>query len=80
MTIVHRDTLLLNNAYPDKWRKDIEHRARVRNINVLLGDSIEDLSVENVNGVTTANGKNIPDADLLVRCRAFFASLARSTD
>ncbi|PIL35059.1 hypothetical protein GSI_02846 [Ganoderma sinense ZZ0214-1] len=66
VTIVHRDTQLLNSVYPDKWRKDIERRARVRNINLILGDSIEDLSSETVNGVTTANGKSIPDADLLV--------------
>ncbi|KAM5540768.1 hypothetical protein V8D89_005412 [Ganoderma adspersum] len=67
VTIVHRDSQLLNNAYPDKWRKDIERRVRARNINLLLGDSIEDLSSENVNGITTTNGKSIPDADLLIK-------------
>ena len=67
VTIVHRDTQLLNSVYPDKWRKDIERRARARNINLILGDSVEDLSSENVNGITTSSGKTIPDADLVVR-------------
>lgn len=66
VTIVHRDTQLLNSVYPDKWRKDIERRVRARNIHLLLGDSVGDLSSENVNGITTTSGKNIPDADLVV--------------
>ncbi|KAI1783571.1 FAD/NAD(P)-binding domain-containing protein [Ganoderma leucocontextum] len=67
VTIVHRDSQLLNAAYPDKWRKDIERRVRARNINLLLGDSVENPAVENVNGITTTNGKSLPDADLVVQ-------------
>ena len=57
---------MLNSVYPEKFRKDVERRLRARNINVILGDAIEDLT-EVVSGVTTKKGKSIPDADLVVR-------------
>ena len=65
VTLVHRDKLLLNPAYPDKYRKDIERRTRARGIDIILGDEVEDLT-ESVSGVTTKHGRSIPDADLLV--------------
>ncbi|KAI0770726.1 FAD/NAD-P-binding domain-containing protein [Fomes fomentarius] len=73
ITVIHRANLLLNSVYPDKFRKDVERRLRVRNVEVVLDDAIEDLS-ETPSGVTTKSGKSIPDADLVVRnlchCRA----------
>ena len=57
---------MLNSVYPDKFRKDLERRLRARNVDVVLGDAIEDLT-ESVSGVTTKNGKSILDADLVVR-------------
>ena len=55
----------MNAAYPDKFRNDIERRVRARKIDVILGDAVEDLT-ESVTGLTTNNGKSIPDADLVV--------------
>ncbi|TFK82196.1 FAD/NAD(P)-binding domain-containing protein [Polyporus arcularius HHB13444] len=66
ITLIHNQSLLLNSVYPDKFRKDIERRVRLRNIDVILGDAIEN-PVEGVAGVTTKNGKSIPDADLVIQ-------------
>ncbi|RDX48829.1 FAD/NAD(P)-binding domain-containing protein [Lentinus brumalis] len=66
ITLIHSQDLLLNSVYPDKYRKDIERRVRIRNIDVILGDAIEN-PVEGVTGVTTKNGKSIPDADLVIQ-------------
>ncbi|KAI8986166.1 FAD/NAD-P-binding domain-containing protein [Trametes punicea] len=66
VTIVHSDNLLVNDTYPEKFRRDIEHRARLRGIDFILGDRL-DIPPEGTVGVTTYNGKRIPDADLVVQ-------------
>ncbi|KAI0354848.1 FAD/NAD-P-binding domain-containing protein [Trametes cingulata] len=66
VTVVHSENLLLNDTYPDKFRKDIERRARLRGIDFILGDKL-DVPPEGTIGVTTHNGKQIPDADLVVQ-------------
>ncbi|KAI0823945.1 FAD/NAD-P-binding domain-containing protein [Trametes gibbosa] len=65
VTIVHSDAKLINDTYPDKFRKDIERRARALGIEFILGDKL-DTPPEGTVGVTTHNGKSIPDADLVV--------------
>lgn len=65
MTVVHSEKLLVNSTYPDKFRKDIERRARRKGIDFILGDKL-DVPPEGTVGVTTHNGKQIPDADLVV--------------
>ncbi|OSC98053.1 FAD/NAD-P-binding domain-containing protein [Trametes coccinea BRFM310] len=65
VTLVHSEKLLLNDTYPDKFRKDIERRARLKGINLILGDKL-DIPPEGAVGVKTYNGKEIPDADLVV--------------
>ncbi|TBU44038.1 FAD/NAD(P)-binding domain-containing protein [Dichomitus squalens] len=67
VTIIHRDSQLLNAVYPAKYRKDIERRVRSRNIELLLGDSIDLPPSENVNGISTRNGKSLPDVDLVIQ-------------
>ncbi|KAI0365681.1 FAD/NAD-P-binding domain-containing protein [Pilatotrama ljubarskyi] len=66
VTVVHSENLLLNDTYPDKFRKDIERRARLRGIDFILGDKL-DVPPEGTVGVTTHNGKQISDADLVVQ-------------
>ena len=66
VTLVHNQKLLLNSVYPDKYRKDIERRLRLRNVDYILGDVVEN-PTEGVSGVTTKKGKSLPDADLVVR-------------
>ncbi|KAL1950022.1 hypothetical protein VTO73DRAFT_5144 [Trametes versicolor] len=65
VTVVHSEKLLVNDTYPDKFRKDIERRARAKGIEFILGDKL-DVPPEGTVGVTTRNGKKIPDADLVV--------------
>ncbi|KAJ8487258.1 hypothetical protein ONZ51_g4281 [Trametes cubensis] len=65
VTVVHSEAQLLNDTYPDKFRRDIERRARLRGISLILGDKL-DIPPEGTVGVTTHNGKQLPDADLVV--------------
>ncbi|KAH9891858.1 FAD/NAD-P-binding domain-containing protein [Cubamyces lactineus] len=65
VTIVHSEGQLLNDTYPDKFRRDIERRARLRGIDLILGDKL-DIPAEGTVGVTTQKGKQLPDVDLVV--------------
>ncbi|CDO72240.1 hypothetical protein BN946_scf184970.g92 [Trametes cinnabarina] len=65
VTLVHSENLLLNDTYPDKFRKDIEQRVRRKGISLILGDKL-DIPPEGTVGVTTEKGKELPDADLVV--------------
>ncbi|KAI0655398.1 FAD/NAD-P-binding domain-containing protein [Cubamyces menziesii] len=65
VTIVHSEAQLLNDAYPQKFRKDIERRARLRGIDIILGDKV-DMLPETTIGVVTRNGRRLPDVDLVV--------------
>ena len=64
---MHGDSLLLNPAYPDKFRRNIERRVRNRGINLVLGDYVDTIPEAGVVGLTTRQGQNITDADLAVR-------------
>ena len=66
VTIVHRDLKVLNAAYPDRFRLDLERRVRAFGIDLVLNDAVEK-TPGRVSGVTTREGKTITDADLLVR-------------
>ncbi|KAI0076565.1 FAD/NAD-P-binding domain-containing protein [Panus rudis PR-1116 ss-1] len=66
VTIIHRDSDLLNDTYPDKYRKDMLRRVRKFGIQVILGDAVDPVPEPNTVGLTTAHGKNIPDADLII--------------
>ncbi|TDL28126.1 FAD/NAD(P)-binding domain-containing protein [Rickenella mellea] len=65
ITIVHGGKQLLNDAYPNKFRKDLEQRLRARNIDLILGDYIDNMPSEGETTATTRNGKKI-SADLFV--------------
>ncbi|KAI0642896.1 FAD/NAD-P-binding domain-containing protein [Trametes meyenii] len=65
VTIVHSEQLPVNDTYPEKFRKNIERRARQFGIDFIFGDKL-DIPPEGTVGVTTQNGKQIPDADLVV--------------
>ncbi|KAK1228414.1 hypothetical protein PQX77_008551 [Marasmius sp. AFHP31] len=69
ITIIHRDKLLLNDAYPTKIRKGIQKQLEARNINVVLENSVpEDLAAGAANGVPvpTKNGQTFRP-DLIIR-------------
>lgn len=63
---MHGDKLLLNSTYPEKFRKDIEGRVRARGIELVLNDSIDVFPEPGTVGLKTRDGKDFPDADLVV--------------
>ncbi|KAI0329011.1 FAD/NAD-P-binding domain-containing protein [Cubamyces sp. BRFM 1775] len=65
VTVVHSEAQLLNDAYPQKFRRDIERRARLRGIDLIFGDKV-DIPPEATIGVVTRNGRQLPDVDLVV--------------
>ncbi|KAF6751673.1 hypothetical protein DFP72DRAFT_1135513 [Ephemerocybe angulata] len=67
VTVVHSRELLLNDVYPDFWRKQVNASLERRNIRLVLGERVDD--IEPKNGViTTRSGKEIP-ADLVIPTR-----------
>ncbi|OSC98054.1 FAD/NAD(P)-binding domain-containing protein [Trametes coccinea BRFM310] len=66
VTIIHSEPLLLNSAYPDRFRKDIARRLHAKGIEVLLGDRVE-IPPELTTGIVTRNGVQLSDADLVVQ-------------
>ncbi|KAH0578275.1 Apoptosis-inducing factor 2 [Termitomyces sp. J132] len=67
VTIVHRDTMLLNKTYPNKFRKDVERRLRARRVDLLLGDTVSEDAFTSAK-ITTRNGTTLTP-DLVIPCR-----------
>ncbi|KAF5319265.1 hypothetical protein D9619_008307 [Psilocybe cf. subviscida] len=65
ITIVHSDNRLLNDAYPDKFRKAVEDGVKARKIDILLNDHIDSTGLQG-GRVTTRSGNSIV-ADLLLK-------------
>ncbi|KAE9405832.1 FAD/NAD(P)-binding domain-containing protein [Gymnopus androsaceus JB14] len=66
ITIIHREKLLLNATYPDKYRTKLQRQLEGRGITVLTGDAITASEVSESNipqaGFVTEQGKNLkPD-------------------
>lgn len=66
ITIVHGDELLLNEAYPNSFRKSVAKSVRKRDVTVILDDRVDDMSISDASIVTTHNGRKLV-ADLVVR-------------
>ncbi|KAF8517270.1 FAD/NAD-binding domain-containing protein [Hysterangium stoloniferum] len=60
VTIVHSGKALLNDAYPAKFRKDVARRLTKRNVELILGDKIE-----NAESTTTTNGISL-EVDFII--------------
>ncbi|KAG6899186.1 hypothetical protein C0993_012555 [Termitomyces sp. T159_Od127] len=69
VTIVHGDKLLLNPTYPDKVRKAAAASLTARGIELVLDHFINEPETKEVQGITTAAGKEIKTADLVVQSR-----------
>ncbi|KAF8154820.1 hypothetical protein B0H34DRAFT_538842 [Crassisporium funariophilum] len=83
VTIVHDQELLLNEAYPKGFRKTVARGVRKRDVNVILNDRVEDLTISDVGVIQTRNGRKLV-ADLVVPCRgprpnSSFVTLAPGT-
>ncbi|KAH8818830.1 hypothetical protein DL96DRAFT_1750120 [Flagelloscypha sp. PMI_526] len=69
ITIVHMGSLLLNDAYPERFRRRVDKSVRERNIDIVYNDAIDEISsFPALDGVRTRNGKHIP-ADLVLSAR-----------
>lgn len=66
VTIVHGDSLLLNDAYPKYFRREVAKEVVGRGVDVVLGDFVDDLEPSESGVIKTRNGKRII-ADLVVR-------------
>ncbi|KAF9567232.1 FAD/NAD(P)-binding domain-containing protein [Agrocybe pediades] len=67
ITIVHSQDLLLNDAYPRKWRQKATKSVTDRGVNVILEDYIDDLEIKD-GKITTRKGKSIT-ADIVMPTR-----------
>lgn len=67
---MQKDDLLLNEAYPKSFRKDVAKSMRRRDIDLVLGEYIEDLSISEAGTIQTQSGKRLI-ADLVVRHSAY---------
>ncbi|KAF9471448.1 FAD/NAD(P)-binding domain-containing protein [Pholiota conissans] len=67
VTIVHSQSLYLNDTYPESWRKYVGKQFASRGVTAVLGEYIDDLEIKD-GYVTTRSGKKIA-ADLVVPTR-----------
>jgi apoptosis-inducing factor 2 len=63
VTIVHSEPLLLNTAYPDKYRKRVEKDVTSRGVNIVFNDFVDDFKST---PASTRSGHEL-DGDLIVR-------------
>ncbi|KAG2004408.1 hypothetical protein CC2G_002967 [Coprinopsis cinerea AmutBmut pab1-1] len=68
ITIVHDQSLLLNDAYPDSFRKLAAKNIRKRDVEIILDDAIHDLGISDASTIRTAKGRLLV-ADLVIPCR-----------
>ncbi|KAH9973763.1 FAD/NAD-P-binding domain-containing protein [Lactifluus volemus] len=62
VTIVHSEPLLLNTAYPDKYRKRVEKDVTSRGVNIVFNDFVDDFKST---PASTRSGHEL-DGDLIV--------------
>lgn len=78
MTVVQAADKALNSAYHDKFRDHVTTQLEARGVKMILGDSIEDLDANSLDGkvalesrtITTQGGVTL-GADLVVRVYPF---------
>ncbi|RXW19704.1 hypothetical protein EST38_g6154 [Candolleomyces aberdarensis] len=67
VTIVHSRNLLLNDVYPDRWRRQVNESLEKRGVRLVLGDRVDDV-VPKDGKIVTRSGKEIT-ADLVIPTR-----------
>ncbi|KAF8811277.1 FAD/NAD(P)-binding domain-containing protein [Phlegmacium glaucopus] len=68
ITIVQGDELLLNEAYPNSFRKSVARSIRKRDVTIILNDRVDDLEISDAGTITTRNGRKLV-ADLVIPCQ-----------
>ncbi|KIM36348.1 hypothetical protein M413DRAFT_31768 [Hebeloma cylindrosporum] len=67
VTIVHGQKFLLNDTYPERWRKNVASQFLKRGVKLVLDDFVDDLEIKD--GHITTRGKKTIPADLVVSTR-----------
>lgn len=65
VTIVHNGAMLLNDAYPEKYRRRVERDARARGVDIVLEDRL-DAMMPSTEGTVTIRKGNVLPGDLVV--------------
>lgn len=78
MTVIQAADKALNTAYHDKFRDHVTTQLEARGVKTILGDSIEDLDANSLDGTVTLGSRTITtqggvtlEADLVVRVCPF---------
>ncbi|KAH9476010.1 Ferroptosis suppressor protein 1 [Psilocybe cubensis] len=67
VTIVHAQPLLLNDSYPERWRRRTAKDLEARGVNLVLGEYVDEVEV--VDGKVSTRSKKSIKADLVVPTR-----------
>lgn len=83
MTVVQAADKALNAVYHDKFRDHVTAQLEERGVKMILGDSIENLDAESLEGIVTLESRTITtqggvvlEADLVVRVDTFFLGVS----
>ena len=83
MTVVQAAEKALNAAYHDKLRNHVTAQLEARGVKMILGDSIEGLDAESLEGTVTLESRTITTqggvvlgADLVVRVDPFLLTMS----
>ncbi|KAJ7897039.1 FAD/NAD(P)-binding domain-containing protein [Mycena olivaceomarginata] len=68
VTIVHGDSILLNSAYPARYRNGLQKSIRARGVNIVLDDFVDEIPAPGPASIKTRKGVVI-EADLVVSTR-----------
>lgn len=67
VTVIHNQSMVLNNAYTEKLRKPLQKQAEEMGVQFILNDSIEAGDfLDSPQTITTKNGKKLEDVDLVI--------------
>lgn len=68
VTIVHNSSMLLNPTYSDKGRRQIERDLRVRGVDIIFDDRVDDVDTSgNTSGTVKTRAGKVIEGDLIVR-------------
>lgn len=68
ITVIHNQSMVLNNAYTEKLRKPLQKQAEEMGVHFILNDSIEGSDfMDSPQTITTKNGAKLDGIDLVIR-------------
>lgn len=68
VTIVQNSSMLLNDTYSDRARRQIERDLRVRGVDIIFNDRVDDVDTTgNTSGTVKTRAGKVIEGDLIVR-------------